>query len=69
MSYLESWEKAFSYDYDIRLVNEKQSLEQDAGLGFRYVVANEADLYVASDNETEYGYVTVVDAVQQKVTF
>lgn len=40
---------------------------EDASLGFRYVVANEADLYLASDNETQYGYVTVVDAVQQKV--
>ena len=40
---------------------------QDTGLKLRYVLAAEANTYVASDNVTQFGYVTVVDAVNQTV--
>jgi len=41
---------------------------QDTDLKLRYVLANEADVYLASDNVTQFGYVTAVDAVKQEVT-
>ncbi len=41
---------------------------QDRGLQLRYVLANEADVYLAADNVTQFGYTTVVDAVKQQVT-
>ncbi len=41
---------------------------QDKGLQLRYVLANEADVYLAADNVTQFGYTTVVDAVKQQVT-
>ena len=38
-----------------------------AGASSRYVFVNEADSYLASDNQTQIGYTTVVDAVKQQV--
>jgi hypothetical protein len=40
---------------------------QDTGLKLRYVLAAEADTYLAADNVTQYGYVSAVDAVLQQV--
>lgn len=41
---------------------------QDKGLKLQYVLASEADIYVAADNITQFGYVTAVDAVKLQVT-
>ena len=40
---------------------------QDASVGLRYVFVNEGDTYVDSDGQTEYSYVTGIDAVSQEV--
>ena len=40
---------------------------QDASFGLRYVFVNEGDTYVESDGQTEYSYVTGIDAVSQEV--
>jgi len=40
---------------------------QDTDLKLRYVLAAEADTYLAANNVTQFGYVTAVDAVEQQV--
>lgn len=54
----------------VACLNEAEGLwsdMQDTDLKLRYVLANEADVYLASDNVTQFSYVTAVDAVKQEV--
>ena len=41
---------------------------QNPSKGMRHVFVNEGDIYVSA-NGSEYSYVTVIDAVSQKVIF